>query len=150
MLQITVDKVVDYTYPANPSVGFSMYVNGTIKNIGSSTTENWYVYVTGYDSGGAMIGSDYDSSNHLAPGGVHSFSISVSNDHGMESTPTKNFASYAITAQSDVFNETTFRNVGQYTSVSDITGVVPEFPSVLLVLLFMTAMTTVLVLYKKR
>jgi hypothetical protein len=125
-----------------------MWVNGTIKNTGSSTTDNYCVYVTGYDSNGAQIGSEYYSNNLLAPGAVHEFHVTVSNDYSLDPTAVRDFASFAITAQSTVFNETLFRDVGQYTSVSDVTGVVPEFPSIVGLLLLLTA-TTVIVIFNR-
>ena len=153
LLQITVDQVIDYKNPVNPAQANALHVNGTIKNLGSSTTENWYVYVTGYDSSGQQIGSDHYDNNLLGPGETHSFSVTVQNDYKLSldtSARVKDFANYTITAQSDVFNDTLSSNVGQYTAVSDISGVVPEYQSILAALLLLIAVTTVLVVYNKR
>lgn len=153
MLQITVDQVVDHLDPVNPARADALTVNGSITNLGSSTTGNWYVYVIGYDSLGQQIGSDHYENNLLGPGETHSFHVTVQNDYSLSSDPSakvKDFASYMITAQSDVFNDTLSRNIGQYTSVSDISSAVPEYPSILTALLLLAAATMILMVRKKK
>jgi hypothetical protein len=152
MLQITVNKVTENKNPLKPAHTDSLSINGTIKNIGASEAATHIaIYLTGYDSNGTQIGSNLDSNvGTLNPGEVRSFLTGIGNNYNLDPLAVKAFASYKITAQSWYFNTTLFRNVGQYTAVSDIIGVVPEFPSVLTAFLLLTAVTTVLVFYKKK
>jgi hypothetical protein len=150
MLLLAVDKVIDYKSPINPANAVSLYVNGTIKNTGTVTSDSYYVFVTGYDSNGSLLGSTYYSGSSLAAGATDAFDVTVNNNYNLDPTAVKDFATFAITAQSAVFNDTLFRYFSQYTSVSDITGVVPEFPSILGLLLLLTATAAIMIFSKNR
>lgn len=125
----------------------SLSISGTIKNVGTSTAPQVYIYGTCYDSNGAVIGSGDTSSDvgSLDPNQAKTFGFSCTG--GMAS-----FAgivtSYAITAQSFTGDATS--GVPQYTCTSEITGPIPEFTSVIYILLLLMATSTVLIFRKKR
>jgi hypothetical protein len=135
-LQIAMDRVV---------LGVYANMNGTIKNIGTSNADWFYVYATGYNSSGAVIGTALYQGSTLNVSEVKAFSISSLNEQ-----LTEEVVNYTITAQSFVTNQTSFYDMPQYTTESDISGAVPEFPSVLTALVLLASTTAILVFCKKR
>lgn len=138
MLQVTVTNV--------SVISNGMSVRGTIKNVGGSTADVVYVYVTGYDSNGVALGSGLAFLYNLPldPSQTSNFEVVCT---GAIYDAAK-VASYVVTAQSFAGDAVT--GTAQYTDVSEVTGVVPEFPSVICMLLLMMAVSAVVVLQKKR
>ena len=132
-LQITMDRVVLGVHPS---------LNGTIKNSGTVKADWFYVYAIGYDSNGAVIGTDLYQGDTLDVNEVKTFSISNLNMQLTEAV-----VNCTITGQSFVTNQTDFTNMPQYTTVSDT--IVPEFPSALTALVLVASVTAILVLYRK-
>jgi hypothetical protein len=135
-LQITMDQVV---------LGVNAHMNGTIENIGTSKADWYYVYATGYDSKGAVIGTNIYQGATLDVNAVGKFSIDSLNEQETEAV-----VNYTITAQSFIENETTFSIVPQYIVTSDITGAVPEFPSVFTTPILLASIAAILIICKKR
>ena len=131
-----------------PSAGQnSLSIHGTIKNLGTSAAPQVYVYGTCYDKNGAVIGSGVTSADigSLDAGQTKNFGFDCTG--GMAS-----FAgvatSYVVTAQSFTGDSTS--GVPEYTGASEVTGTVPEFSSVICILLLLMAMSAVLIFQKKR
>jgi hypothetical protein len=142
-LQITLDNVTYY------SAIHTLYLHGTVKNTGANKTDGIDIFATAYASNGSEIDTEEwgpAESTALNPNEAKSFSVSLQS----YAIPNIDVASYRLTAQSWVYSDVTLLPVGQYILASDITNVVPEFPSVLILLLLITAMTAVLALCKKR
>jgi hypothetical protein len=139
-LQLTLDT----TYV----VGSSLYVNGTVTNTGTSNASWVYVYATAYDATGFAFGYYWCDIQDLAPDGVSVFDISTTN-WIVVGTP-RQVQNYTISAQSFIYTGTFPVYAAQYTVISDINGVIPEFPSTLTAVLLMIGTTASLILYKKR
>jgi len=123
-------------------------ISGTIKNLGTSTATQVYVYGTCYDENGTVIGTGVTSPidiGSLDAGQTTVFAFQCTG--GMAS-----FAgianSYVVTAES--FTGNSYSGVAQYTSTSEATGPIPEFPSEICILLLLMTMSAVLILRKKQ
>jgi hypothetical protein len=130
-----------------PSAGEnSLSIHGTIKNLGTSAAPQVYVYGTCYDKNGAVIGSGVTSADigSLDAGQTKSFGFDCTG--GMASfVGIAN--SYMVTAES--FTGDAYSGMPQYTSTSAVTGPIPEF-SVICILLLLMTMSGFLVFQKKR
>jgi hypothetical protein len=106
-----------------------MHVVGEIKNIGSIKTTYVKIIATFYDSSGNVVDCDFTFSNpdELDPGQVAPFDVMLTNE---ERIPL--IQSYALTAESTHY------------------AIIPEFPSMLIVLPFMVLVGFIIHLASKR
>jgi hypothetical protein len=129
-------------------VGSNLYVNGTVKNTGTSNASLVYVYATAYDATGLAFGYGVWSAQKLKPNQIATFDMSTTN-WIVTGTP-RQVQNYTITAQSFIYTGAITVYAAQYIVASDIKGVVPEFPSALTATLLVMAITAITILYKKR
>ena len=145
-LQLTLTNVT--VIPAYYSGGGSIYVEGTVKNTGTSNATWVYVYATCYDAGGAVIGYEvWDKQNVAANAEVPFHTTTMAFGVNASTQPPVQVASYTVTAES--FLQPLYY-AAQYGITSDIDGVIPEFPSAICILLLLMATSTVLIFQKRR
>jgi hypothetical protein len=145
-LQLTLTNVT--VYPALYNGGGTLYVNGTVKNTGTSDATWVYVYATCYDASGAVIGyEEWDKQNVAANAEVPFHTTTVAFGVNASTQPPVQVASYTVAAES--FLQPLYYTA-QYGVASDVGGVVPEFPSVICILLLLMAASTVLIFQEKR
>jgi len=107
-----------------------LIINGTIKNIGTLTAESVNVVATYYDAGGNVIAFSYCYTNpsHIEPSLTFPFEIELSSFP----YPITNITSYVLTAESNEY------------------AIVPEFPILLILPLFMIATLVVAIAYRRK
>jgi hypothetical protein len=144
-LQLTLTNVT--VYPMLQGAD-TLYVEGTVKNSGTSNATWVYVYATAYDASGVVIGYNEWDKQDLAANAETSFHITTT-AYGINTfiQPAKHVATYTVTAQS--FLQPLYY-VTQYGVASDTSAAIPEFPSELTIVLLMMALTAVLIMRKKQ
>ena len=145
-LQLTLTNVT--VIPALYNGGGNIYVEGTVKNTGTSNATQVYVYATCYDASGAVIGyEEWNKPDLAANVAVPFHTMTVAFGVNASTQPPIQVASYTVTAESFL---QPYYYTAQYGVTSDIGGVIPEFPSVICILLLLMATSTVLIFQTKR